>query len=151
MGRMYSRKKGKSGSHKPVVKTIPDWIPYKEKELEMLIAKLAKEGLTPSQIGLHLRDSYGIPDIKTVIGKTITQVLAEKKMQKDLPEDILSLMRKAIQLSKHMQENKGDMTAKRGLQLTEAKINRLSKYYRTTGRIPAEWKYSLAQASFYVE
>jgi small subunit ribosomal protein S15 len=148
---MYSRRRGKSGSHKPVNKTKPEWIPYKEKELEMLIAKLSKEGLTPSQVGLHLRDSYGIPDIKTVLGKTITAVLAEKKMEKELPEDMLSLMSKAVALSKHQQTNKGDMTAKRGLQLTEAKINRLAKYYRTTGRIAADWKYSLAQASFYVD
>ena len=148
---MYSRKKGKSGSHKPVNKTKPDWIPYKEKELELLIAKLAKEGHTPSHIGLMLRDSYGVPDVRTAIGKTVTQVVAEKKLQKELPEDVLSLMAKAIQLSKHLKENKGDMTAKRGLQLTEAKIGRLSKYYRATGRIAKDWKYSLEQASFYVE
>jgi small subunit ribosomal protein S15 len=151
MARMYSRKKGKSGSHKPIVKTAPTWIPYKEKELELLIAKLSKEGQGPSQIGLHLRDSYGIPDIRTVLGKSITQVLDEKKLSKELPEDLLSLMKKAVTLSKHMSENKGDMTAKRGLQLTEAKINRLTKYYKTTGRVAENWKYSLSQASFYVE
>jgi small subunit ribosomal protein S15 len=151
MARMYSRKRGKSGSHKPIVKTSPEWIPYKEKELEMLIAKLSKEGLTPSQIGLNLRDSYGIPDIKVVMGKTVTQILKEKKLEKELPEDVLSLMRKAVMLSKHRAVNKGDMTAKRGLQLTESKINRLVKYYKNTGRINADWKYSLAQATFYVE
>ncbi len=151
MARMYSRAKGKSGSKKPVVKTRPDWIPYKEKELEMLIAKLSKEGQTPSQIGLHLRDSYGIPDTKTILGKTITQILAEKKLTKELPEDVLSLMSKAVSLAKHLKENRGDMTAKRGLQLTESKIGRLVKYYKTTGRIGADWKYTLEQASFYVD
>ena len=148
---MYSRAKGKSGSHKPVVKTKPTWIPFKEKELEMLIAKLAKEGQSPSQIGLHLRDSYGVPDVQTVLGKTVTQVLDEKKLSKELPEDVLSLMRKAVMLSKHLKENKGDMTAKRGLQLTESKINRLVKYYKSIGRVRADWKYSLSQATFYIE
>jgi small subunit ribosomal protein S15 len=151
MARMYSRKKGRAGSHKPIEKTKPDWIPYKEKELELIIAKLAKEGQTPSQIGLHLRDSYGIPDVKTVLGKNITQVLDEKKLTRELPEDVLALMRRAIQLKKHMTANKGDMTAKRGLQLTEAKINRLTKYYKVTGRIAQDWKYSLDKASYYVE
>lgn len=151
MARMYSRKRGKSGSHKPLIKTKPEWMPISEKELDLLIAKLAKEGLAPSQIGLHLRDSYGVPDVKTILGKTITQLLKDKKLLKELPEDIISLMRRAITLHKHLQENKGDMTAKRGLQLTEAKIGRLTKYYKETGRIKNEWKYTLKEATFYVE
>jgi small subunit ribosomal protein S15 len=148
---MYSRRRGKSGSHKPAVKTKPTWIPFGDKELEMLIAKLAKEGQTPSQIGLHLRDSYGIPSVRAAVGKSVAHVLAEKKLGRELPEDVIALMRKAIQVNKHLKENGHDMTAKRGLQLTEAKIGRLVKYYKETGRVPANWKYSLEQASFYVE
>jgi small subunit ribosomal protein S15 len=151
MAKMHSRAKGKSGSHKPLVKTKPEWMPITNKELELLIAKLAKDGYTPSQIGLHLRDSYGVPDVRTVLGKTVTQVLQEKKLLKELPEDVIALMRRAIMVHKHMQENKHDMTAKRGLQLTEAKIARLTKYYKSTKRISKDWKYSLEQASFYVE
>jgi small subunit ribosomal protein S15 len=148
---MYSRARGKSGSKKPIVKSKPEWIPYKEKELEMLIGKLAKEGLSASKIGLAMRDSYGVPDVRVALGKSIGQILKEKKLQKELPEDLLALMAKAVMLSKHLAANKGDMTAKRGLQLTEAKIGRLTKYYKTTGRVSADWKYSLDQASFYVE
>ena len=151
MARMYSRAKGKSGSKKPLVKTKPDWVPVRERELELLIAKLAKEGLSPSQIGLHLRDSYGVPDVETILGKTITKVLEDRKLLKALPEDVISLMRKAITLHKHLERNKADMTAKRGLQLTEAKIGRLNKYYQSTGRIKKGWKYSIEEASFYVE
>ncbi len=151
MARMYSRARGKSGSKKPLVRTKPEWVAISEKELEMLIVKLAKEGQTPSMIGLHLRDSYGIPDVQAATGKSLTQILAEKKLEKELPEDIIALMRKAIMISKHRAENKHDMTAKRGLQLTEARIMRLTKYYKKTGRIAATWKYSLQQASFYVE
>ena len=151
MARMYSRRRGKSGSHKPAIKTNPAWMPVKDKELEMLIAKLAKEGQTGSAIGLHLRDAYGVPSVRTATGKSVTEILSEKKLEKELPEDILALMRKALMLSKHFQKNKHDMTAKRGLQLTEAKIGRLVKYYKNNGRIPATWKYSLSKASFYVE
>jgi small subunit ribosomal protein S15 len=148
---MYSRRRGKSGSKKPAQKTSPSWMPVKDKELEMLIAKLGKEGQTASMIGLHLRDAYGVPSVRAATGKSVTEVLAEKKLEKELPEDILALMRKALMLSKHFAKNKHDMTAKRGLQLTHSKIGRLVKYYKSVGRIPADWKYSLEKASFYVE
>jgi small subunit ribosomal protein S15 len=148
---MYSRARGKSGSKKPLVKTKPEWFPFSGKELEMLIVKLAKEGQTPSEIGLHLRDSYGIPNVQAATGKTVTAIVEEKNLAKELPEDIIALMSKAVEISKHQAKNKHDMTAKRGLQLTESKIRRLTTYYKTTGRVPADWKYSLEQASFYVD
>ena len=65
MARLYSRKKGKSGSTKPVKKVKPLWLRYGEKEIEQLIIKLAKQGLTKSQIGLSLRDTYGVQAFKT--------------------------------------------------------------------------------------
>ena len=68
MARMYSRRKGKAGSKKPAKKQVPSWLRYKGKEVELLVVKLAKEGKNPSQIGLHLRDVYGIPDTKIVAG-----------------------------------------------------------------------------------
>ena len=49
MARMYSRDKGKSGSTKPAKKTIPSWVRYKGKEVELLVKKLAKEGLTTAK------------------------------------------------------------------------------------------------------
>ena len=55
MARMYSRKKGKAGSKKPF-KSKANWVKYKPKEVELLIAKFAKTGKTGSQIGLILRD-----------------------------------------------------------------------------------------------
>ena len=44
MARMHSRKKGKSSSKKPIKKTLPVWLRYKPNEVELLIAKLSKEG-----------------------------------------------------------------------------------------------------------
>ena len=78
MAKMHSRKRGRSGSKKPLHKTKPSWLRMKEKELELLIVKLAKEGKSSSVIGLELRDSYGIPDVKTVTGKRIQEILKEK-------------------------------------------------------------------------
>jgi small subunit ribosomal protein S15 len=141
MARMHSRKKGKSSSHRPIKKEKASWISYEPKEIEMLILKYAKEGKSSAQIGLYLRDEYGIPDVKQMLGKSITQILKEKKVQKELPDDLLSLIKKAVLIINHLEENHTDKTAKRGLQLTEAKIKRLAKYYKAKGTIDSKWKY----------
>jgi small subunit ribosomal protein S15 len=151
MARMYSGARGKSGSTKPSKKVAPAWLQYSPKEIELLIVKYAKEGKTPSQIGLHLRDAYGIPDVKVAIGKTITTVLDDKKLQKEIPEDLMALIRKAVLVRKHMLANKQDMTAIRGLVLTESKIKRLTKYYKAKGRLPLSWKYDPERIKLVVE
>ena len=148
---MHSRKKGQSGSKRPIKKANPTWIRYKPKEIELLIAKFAKEGKTSSEIGIILRDIYGVPDVKLIVGKSITQILAEKNMLKELPEDLLALMTRAIYIRKHIEINHKDMTAKRGLQLTDSKINRLIKYYKKAGKIPVEWKFDPSKLKMYTE
>lgn len=141
MARKYSRKKGKAGSKKPDIKTVPKWARYKEKEIELLIVKLAKDGQSTSEIGLHLRDVYGIPDIKLMTKKSVSQILKEHNLLSQVPEDLMALMKKAVIIRKHMEQNKQDMPALRGLQLTESKINRLVKYYKRTKRLSEDWKY----------
>src|SRR3989338_2867307 len=134
MARMYSRKRGKHGSKKPAKKTAPSWIRYKAKEVELLIAKLAKDGKSSSQIGILLRDTYGIPNVLALCGKSISSILKEKKLLKDVPEDLTALFKKYSEIRKHLEANKHDETAGRGLSLTESKINRLIKYYKRTER-----------------
>lgn len=148
---MYSGKRGKSGSKRPVKKTAPGWIRYKPKEVEMLIVKLAKEKYTPSQIGIVLRDSYGIPSVRSLLNKSITQLLEEKKLQAALPEDILALIRKSIMLKKHVAENKKDEVAIRGIQLTESKIKRVVKYYKNSDRLSADWTYDPEKVRLLIE
>jgi len=148
---MHSRKKGKHGSKKPAKKTAPSWIRYKAKELELLIAKLSKDGKSPSQIGTLLRDTYGIPNVGAVCGKSISAILAEKKLLHEIPEDLISLFRKYASVRKHMEVNKHDQTAKRGLQLTLSKIGRLTKYYKRTGRVAEDWKFDTERAGFFSE
>jgi len=151
IARMHSRKRGKSGSKKPVKKAVPSWVRYKPKEAEMLIVKLAKEGKTPSQIGMVLRDTYGIPDIRTVMKKKISKILDEKKLLKQIPEDLMALMKKAIAVRKHLEANKQDKSAIRGRQLTDSKINRLVKYYKKTNKLPEDWKYDPNRLRLYIE
>ena len=151
MARLYSRKRGKSGSKKPIKKTMPLWVRYKPREIETLIVKLAKEGLADSKIGVILRDTYGIPDVRIICKKKISKIIEEKGIKKELPEDLTNLIKKAVLVRKHLEENKKDEVGQRGLTLTESKIKRLVKYYKKTGKLASEWKYEPERAGFFVE
>ncbi len=148
---MYSRKRGKHGSKKPAKKTAPAWIRYKPKEVELLIAKLAKEGKATSQIGTMLRDIYGIPNVYALCGKSISSLLKEKKLLQEVPENLIDLFKKYAAVRKHIEANKHDETAIRGLSITESKINKLIKYYKRSGRIPEAWKFDSERAGFFSE
>ena len=151
MARMYSGKKGKHGSKKPAKKTAPSWIRYQAKEVEMLIAKLAKEGKSASQIGTLLRDTYGIPNVLALCGKSVSAILKEKKLIPEVPDDLTALFKKYVAVKKHIEANKHDETAARGLILSESKINRLVKYYKRVGRMPEAWKFDAERAGFFGE
>lgn len=151
MARMHSGAKGKAGSHKPIKKEIVSWLSYKESEIESLIVKFAKQGKSSSEIGLILRDTYGIPDVKTILKKSITIILKEKKIAKKVPEDLTALIKKDIALVKHLELNKKDEVARRGLLLVESSIGRLSKYYIREGRLPSEWKFERDKAKLLLE
>ena len=151
MARMYSRKKGKSGSTKPVKKGGYTWMSYKPKEAELLVIKLGKEGNSTSRIGLILRDTYGIPDVKAITKKSISDILSKKELLPKLPENLTALLKRIVDLQKHQEANKKDVVAKRGLQLTESKINRLVKYYKRTNRIPDTWKYDPKRVNLLIE
>jgi len=141
MARRYSRSKGKSGSVKPLKKTKITWLRYSEKEIEQLILKLSKQGKSQSEIGMILRDTYGVPDVKRILKTKIGKILEKNKLNKDIPEDVLNLIKKEIDVMKHLESNKKDMSAKRGLQLTESKIKRLIKYYKKKGKLDKNWVY----------
>lgn len=150
MARMYSRKKGKAGSKKPTVSKLQPWITYTPEEIEQLVVKIAKTGKSTSQIGIILRDSYGIPDVHKLAGKKIYQIKKEHKLENKIPEDLSTLIKKEIKIIKHLEKNKQDMPSRRGLLLTESKIKRLTKYYKREGILPSDWTYSREQAKITV-
>ena len=149
MARMHSRKKGKAGSKRPTA--TPKWVTYKNKEVERLVIKLRKDGLETSAIGRVLRDQYGIPSVRAITKKTITQILEENNLLLKIPEDLLNLLKKAVNLRDHMAKNKKDYTSKRGLELLESKIRRLIKYYVKNKKLPADFKYEPERAKLLVE
>jgi len=124
----------------------PSWVALNATEVEDLIVKMAKDGFTSAMIGLMLRDQYGVPDVRLLTGKCITEFMKDKGVAAALPEDLSSLMRRAIALNVHLRDNKGDHSNRRGLQLIESKIRRLEHYYKDNGILPREWKYSLKTA-----
>lgn len=151
MARMHSGAKGKSGSKRPSQPTKSPWVTMERAELEKLIVKFAKEGKSSSQIGLILRDSYGIPDASLILDKQIYGVIKEHKLQGKVPEDLQALMRRSYSLRKHLETNKQDKDAKRGIALTDSKINRLVKYYKESGVLEPTFKYKPSELNIYIE
>ena len=58
---MKGKGKGMSSSALPYKRRAPKWVSINPNSVGELIVKLAKKGLTPSQIGVLLRDQHGIP------------------------------------------------------------------------------------------
>lgn len=150
MARIHSPKRGKSRSKPPVRTSSPYWIAYSPDEIEEIALRLNKEGNSKSEIGVILRDQYGVPGVRLVTGRKLTKLLRENDIQEDFPEDFLLLMRKAVNLRDHLSKNKSDVGAKKGLTLIEAKIRRLQKYYWKRGVIPRDWRYDPEKAALLV-
>ena len=68
----------------------------------------------------------------------------------EIPEDLTALVKRFAAIRKHIESNRHDETAARGLHLTESKIGRLVKYYKRTGAVPANWKYDAKSLRLYV-
>ena len=141
MGRLHTHRHGKSHTIRPATLRAPSWITLSPKEIEELVVKYSKDGLTPSQIGLKLRDQHSIPLVKPITKKSVGEILKENDLQAEMPEDLDNIVRKAVGLQKHLKTNKGDNRNVRSLELIEAKVHRLSVYYKRIDRIPKNWKY----------
>ena len=141
MARMHARRRGKAGSVRPYRKEPPAWSNTDVKEIEKVIREQRKQGRSAAEIGLLLRDKYGVPDVKLATGKRLGQMLKEIGMESKIPEDLRNLIEKALGLRKHLATNKNDLYNKRQLQLIESKVRRLVKYYIRAGSLPGDWVY----------
>jgi small subunit ribosomal protein S13e len=74
MGRLHSKGKGISASAIPYSRSVPTWFKSTPEQVEDNICKLAKKGATPSQIGVVLRDSHGVAQVKVVTGMTLSNL-----------------------------------------------------------------------------
>ncbi|MFH1247419.1 MAG: 30S ribosomal protein S15 [Candidatus Micrarchaeota archaeon] len=150
MARLHTRKRGKSRSKKPTSNVAPKWVDYSKEEIIGFVETLAKEGKAEAQIGLILRDQYGIPSVKLMTGKTISEILKEKNLSPKYPSDLVALLRKAVNLMEHLKTNRSDKSNRIKLALVESKIKRLVKYYRGK-KLPAKWKYDPETAALIVK
>merc|ERR1711906_77219 len=103
--------------------------------------------MTPSQIGVTLRDQHGIAQVGSVTGSKIVRILKGNGLAPELPEDLFQLIKKAVSIRKHLDRNRRDKDSKFRLILVESRIHRLARYYRRVKALPATWKYVSATAS----
>ena len=148
---MHSKGKGSRGSTKPHSNAPPEWSNSDKKEIEELIVQLSDEGHTNASIGTVLRDKHGVPDVRLVTGERISQTLNRLGKSAGLPEDLMSLMRRALRLIDHLSQNSKDIHNRRQLELCESKIRRLSRYYKENNQIDSDWTYKRDQLRLMVE
>jgi len=147
MGRMHSGGKGISGSVIPYRRSVPLWCKHTSKEIVEQCCKLAKKGVAPSQIGIQLRDSSGVAQVKNITGRKILRILKHNGLAPSIPEDLYYLIKKAVSVRKHLEKSRKDADGKFRLILIESRIHRLSRYYRRTKQLPPTWRYESSTAS----
>ena len=147
MGRMHAPGKGMSNSALPYKRSPPSWLKVSAEKVVEDVCKLAKKGLTPSQIGILLRDSHGIAQVKSVTGNKIVRILRTNGLAPSIPEDLYHLIKKAVSVRRHLERSRKDKDAKFRLILIESRIHRLTRYYKLNRVLPANWKYDSANAA----
>lgn len=144
---MHSTGKGMAASAVPYSRKTPSWFKLSVEEVEEQIIRYARKGLTPSAIGVILRDSHGVPQVKFATGNKILRILKSNGLAPEIPEDLYHLIKKAVNMRKHLERNRKDKDTKFRLILVESRIHRLTRYYRLAGVLPPTWKYESATAS----
>ena len=136
MARMHTGKHGKSKSRKPAMEpgTRPEGLTLSDEQIVKLVVDYAKQGTRQAQIGQRLKDEHSVPYIK-----------------QDIPQDMMDLLTKAIKLRRHIERNHNDIHNKTSLHRVEAKIWRLSNYYKDNGQLPSDWKYDPVKVALLIK
>jgi len=96
MAKMHTKRKGKSSSTRPIRTEPPEWCKISAEEVTSIVLDLWKQGVSTAEIGMTLRDRYGVPDAKLITGKKVTTILKENNVASNLPEDLTNLIVKAL-------------------------------------------------------
>ena len=77
MGRMQCKGKGKgiSSAVTPFKRRSARWVAHTPRSISELIVTMAKKGMSPSQIGVTIRDKEAVPSIKLLTGSKIVRLL----------------------------------------------------------------------------
>ena len=103
----------------------PAWLKLSEEELKKIIVDLSAK-YQPAQIGLVLRDQYGVPTTK-VYGKKLSEYL--KELGKYTNAELENAKKKFENIKEHMETNKQDKRTKHKLQKAQSHLNAMNKYY----------------------
>jgi small subunit ribosomal protein S13e len=136
-----------SSSALPYRRSAPSWVKATPADVTDQIKKLARKGLTPSQIGVLLRDQHGVPQVRSITGSKVLRILKASGLAPDVPEDLYHMIKKAVSMRKHLERNRKDRDGKFRLILIESRIHRLARYYKASKRLPPTFKYESATAS----
>ncbi len=151
MARMHTKKHGKAKSKKPIIDITNIETITNKKEIEEIIVNYAKKGMPPALIGEKLKKEHKVPYVKLIFGKGIGDILKENKIETNIPYDLLDLIKKAVNMQKHLEKNKQDISNKTVLARTRSKIWRLTKYYINKGILPETWRYDPATAELLIK
>jgi small subunit ribosomal protein S15 len=148
MARLHSKRKGKSRSKFAGRKNSKrDFVQFTVEEVKDIVRKLFKQGNSTAEIGIILRDQYGIPSFKGLTGMSLKEFLKEEKLYPKIPEDLLNLLKKAVRLWNHLKKHKKDIHNRVKYQHLLSKIERLSNYYKEKGELDKNWVYSPEEAA----
>lgn len=103
----------------------PSWVKMTEKDMKKLIVELSEKH-KPSEIGMILRDTYGVPTTK-VFGKKLNAYLKEEGIE--INENLDSAEEKVNRMSEHLKNNITDRKAKHKFQKAQSRLNVLKRYY----------------------
>lgn len=151
MSRIHSGRKGRAGSHRPFPLAKPSWVTATTEEIVSQATQMIKAGRIAAQVGQTLRDSYAVPSVRAVTGQRLGALLAAHGLKPEVPDDLQSLLKRVVHLQRHLETHPHDLANRRGLNLMEARIRRLARYYRQRRRLPENWRYSSAAAALQVE
>ena len=140
-GRLHGPGKGISSSAIPYKRTAPSWVNTTADEVEEQVCQYAKRGMRPSAIGMTLRNAHSVPQVRTITGNKILRLLKKNGLAPDIPEDLFFLIKKAVNMRKHLESNNNDKDTKFRLILIESRVHRLARYYKRTRQLEPNWKY----------
>ncbi|EET90329.1 MAG: 30S ribosomal protein S15 [Candidatus Micrarchaeales archaeon] len=153
MARMHTKKHGKSKSRKPMLTegSHQENLELSKEQIEKIILDYAKQGYSPALIGEKLKKEHKVLYPRQELGKKLSEVLVENKLSGQIPYDMMDLMKKAVNLNKHIEKNKKDVHNTIRLKHIESKIWRLTKYYIRRGVLPSNWRYNYKEAELLIK
>jgi len=103
----------------------PSWLKLSEEEMEKIIVDLSSKH-SPAQIGLILRDQYGVPTTK-VYGKKLSEYLEKAGIKTNT--ELENAKKKFEKMKEHLSLNKQDKRSKHKFQKAQSHLNAMNSYY----------------------